>query len=100
MFVLGVVIVHLRYASRFIIPFPHLVLAIAILQYVLGAWLSYYHPSEFPLYNIGPFMQQYLGYATGVVIASAIASRPDAGPSRSATGVRSPIDMASPAWVV
>ena len=47
-------------------------MAIAILQYVLGAWLSYYHPSEFPLYNIGPFMQQYLGYATGVVIASAI----------------------------
>lgn len=72
LFVLGVIIVHLRYASRYVIPVPHLVLAIAILQYVLGAWLSYYHPSPFPLYNIGPFLPQYLGYATGALIASAV----------------------------
>jgi len=72
LFALGVTIVHLRYSSRFIIPFPHIVMAIAILQYVLGAWLSSFYPSTMPLYNIGPFLPQYLGYATGVVIACAV----------------------------
>jgi len=72
LFVLGVVIVHLRYASRFILPFPHIVLAISILQYVLGAWLSHFYPATLPLYDIGPFLPRYLGYATWVVIAGAI----------------------------
>ena len=31
-------------------------------------------------------------------MASATASRPDAGPLSSATGVRSPMDIASPSW--
>ncbi len=38
--------------------------------------------------------------AAMLVIASPTASRPEAGPSSSATGVRSPIAIASPAWVV
>ena len=38
--------------------------------------------------------------AARFVIASATASRPDAGPSRSATGVRSPVAIACPLNVV
>ena len=40
-----------------------------------------------------------IGAARILVIASATAMRPDAGPSNSARGVRSPIAMASPRCV-
>lgn len=69
---LGITIVHMRYASQFIIPFPHIALAIAILQYVLAAWLAFYHPSDNPIFDIGLRLPGYLNYASAVLIACAL----------------------------
>src|ERR1035441_1009103 len=52
-FLIGVIIVHFRYACRIIVPFPHFMLLIVALQYVLAPWASFYYPSIDPLCDIG-----------------------------------------------
>lgn len=71
-FLMGVTIVHLRYSCRFIVPFPHIVLLVALLQYVLAAWISIQYPSVDPTYNIGLRLPEYLGYGTLVVAACVV----------------------------
>ena len=68
-FLLGNVLVHFRYSSRFIVPFPHMALLILSVQYILGAWLSWHYPSHDPLCNIGYRLPIYLEYATLVFAA-------------------------------
>lgn len=70
-FLVGVTIVHLRYAARFIIPFPHVAILITALQYVLAAWASAYYPHYNPNYNIGSRLPEYLPFATLVLLAGA-----------------------------
>ena len=70
-FMMGIIIVHLRYASKFIIPFPHIAFLIAALQYVLAAWASSYYPSDDPMHNIGSRLPEYLPFATLVLLACA-----------------------------
>lgn len=72
LFILGITIVHLRYASHFIIPFPHMILAIVILQYILAVWLSCLYPPTDPLFMVGEYLPEYLKYAIWSVVASAI----------------------------
>ncbi|MCX6896408.1 MAG: hypothetical protein NTZ16_13105 [Verrucomicrobia bacterium] len=72
LFLLGVITVHLRYASRFIVPFPHIALLMGALQYVLAAWISTQYPSDNPAYNIGSRIPTYLGYAVPVMVACMI----------------------------
>ena len=70
LFLLVVTGLHMGFASRYIIPFPHIAILIAGLQYVLAAWLAFYFPAEDPLYNIGERLPVYLGFGAGAVIAS------------------------------
>ena len=72
LFLVGVTLAHLRYASRFIVPFPHIALLMAALQYVLAAWASAYWPADDPLYDIGSRLPQYLPFATLVLLACAL----------------------------
>ncbi len=67
----GVTLVHLQCASRFIVPFPHIFLLIAALQYVLAAAASAYWPTDAPLYVIGRELPIYLPFATLVLLACA-----------------------------
>src|SRR5438552_9751066 len=60
---------HMRYASRYIVPFPHIAIMISALQYVLAAWFSFYHPPEDPTYDIGAALPFYLSYAGPVIVA-------------------------------
>ena len=71
LFLVGVTLAHLRYASWFIVPFPHIALLMASLQYVLGAWASAYWPADDPLYVIGSRLPHYLNFATLVLLACA-----------------------------
>ena len=68
LFLSGVVTVQLAYASRYLVPLPHIAILIASLQYVLAAWLSYYFPPSSELYDIGPRLSEYLSFA-GPVLA-------------------------------
>jgi len=69
-FAVGVIIVHLRYAARFIVPFPHIFLLVAALQYVLAATASAHWPS-YGFFDIGPRLPQYLPFATLVLLSCA-----------------------------
>src|SRR5215467_14687890 len=60
---------HMRYAARYIIPFPHIAIMISVLQYVFAAWVSFYYPTEDPTYNIGYDLPFYLSYAGPVIAA-------------------------------
>jgi len=60
---------HMRYASRYIVPFPHIAIMISALQYVLAAWFSFYHPPDDPTYDIGASLPFYLSYAGPVIVA-------------------------------
>ena len=71
--VVGVTLCHLRYAAWFIVPFPHIALLIAALQYVLAAWASAYWPAADPMYDIGTRLPQYLRFATLVLLGCAAA---------------------------
>lgn len=66
---IGIVAVHLAYASRAIVPLPHIAVLIAALQYVLAAWVNYYFPPPAELYDIGGMLPIYLSYAGPVVMA-------------------------------
>ena len=71
-FVTAVTIVHLHYATPFIVPFPHFAIFIAALQYVFAAWFGLYHPHENPNYFIGDRIREYYSYAGPVVLATAL----------------------------
>jgi hypothetical protein len=60
---------HMRYASRYIVPFPHIAIMISALQYVLAAWVSFYYPPEDPTYDLGSALPFYLSYAGPVIAA-------------------------------
>src|SRR5438552_3565541 len=60
---------HMRYASRYIFPFPHIAILISALQYVLAAWLSFYYPPENSTYDIGAALPLYLSYGGPVIVA-------------------------------
>jgi hypothetical protein len=72
LFLAGVIVVHLRYAARFIIPFPHMAIMVAALQYVFAAWASAYWPPADPLFDIGSGLSRYLPYGTLVLLACCI----------------------------
>lgn len=71
-FLLGNVMVHFSFASRFVVPFPHIALLILSIQYIFGAWVSWHYPSHDPLCNIGYRLPIYLEYATLVFAACII----------------------------
>ena len=71
-FLTGVIMVHMRYACRFILPFPHIALMIVSVQYIIGAWVSAQYPSHDPLCNIGMRLPVYLEFATLVLVACII----------------------------
>ena len=71
LFLVGVTVVHFRYAAQYIIPFPHIAILIAALQYVLAAWVSHSYPNDSPMYNIGARLPKYLPFATLVLLACA-----------------------------
>jgi hypothetical protein len=71
-FLAGLVVVHLKYASASIVPFPHLAILIALLQCVFAPWLALYYPPADPRYAIGDRMAEYLGYAVPAVLALAL----------------------------
>ena len=72
LFIMGVTLVHFRYSSRFVIPFPHLAISIASLQYVLAAWVSYNYPPSDPMYEMGSNLPIYLNYGAPVLLALVI----------------------------
>ena len=75
LFLVGVIVVHLRYSCRFIVPAPHLFLLIAAIQYVLAAWASVRFPGGDPVSNIeSDAVPLYLGYASLVLLACTIGS--------------------------
>jgi len=63
---------HMRYASRYIVPFPHIAIMISALQYVLAAWVSLYYPPEDPTYDLGSALPFYLSYAGPVIVSICI----------------------------
>lgn len=69
LFLMTVTVAHLVFTSDVMVPFPHIAILITGLQYVLAAWLSYYYPSETPIYNIGERLPEYLNYAGWVTTA-------------------------------
>jgi len=60
---------HMVFSSRLIVPFPHIAILIAGLQYVVAAWLSFYFPSGSAAYDIGLELPGYLAFGSGVTIA-------------------------------
>jgi hypothetical protein len=71
-FLMAGTIVHLRYASRFVPPFPHIAILMALLQYVLAAWfLRKYSPVGFRT-DMGERLPVYLSYAGPVLVAVGI----------------------------
>jgi hypothetical protein len=62
----------MRYACQYIIPFPHIALFMALLQYVIAPWLSIQYPPLDPSYEIGQGIHRYLSYAVPVVVALAL----------------------------
>ena len=71
-FLLGVISVHLVFSNRFILPFPHVALYIAILQYVIAPLLSQRYPPSNPLFEIQPSLPEYLKFAVFAVLASSV----------------------------
>lgn len=72
LFLAGVLVVHLHFSSRYMIPFPQLAILIAGLQYIFAAWFGLYHPSRNPIYFMGDRIVEYLSYAGPVVFAITI----------------------------
>ena len=60
---------HMRHASRYIVPFPHIAILISALQYVLAAWVGFYYPPENSTYDIGAALPLYLSYGGPVIVA-------------------------------
>lgn len=73
LFLTGTVIVHMRYATRYILPLPHIALLIAALQYVFAAWMSVRYPPSNPVYDIGSRLPEYLMFASLILLAAAVA---------------------------
>ena len=61
-------VMHAAFACRFIVPFPHVCILIALFQYGLGAWASSYFPAQNPQYAVSDF-PSYLSYAGPVSLA-------------------------------
>ena len=57
---------HMVFSSRLIVPFPHIAILIAGLQYTVAAWLSFYFPSAGLNYDIGLPSPEYLAPAATV----------------------------------
>lgn len=72
LFISGVIVVHLRYASNHIVPFPHIALLVIAAQLVFAAWASYRFPSGDPLIDIGPRLPEYLEFSTLAFLACTI----------------------------
>jgi hypothetical protein len=66
-----VTLFHMVFASRLIVPFPHIAIMIGGLQYTLAAWLSFYFPPTNPTYNIGEELPGYLAFGGAATIAFA-----------------------------
>ena len=60
---------HMKGASRFMVPLPHIAILISALQYVLAAWWSVYAPGSI---GSGPIIGFYLTYAGPVLAAVAL----------------------------
>jgi hypothetical protein len=61
---------HMVFSSRLIVPFPHIAILIAGLQYVVAAWLSSYFPAGSLTYDISQQqLSGYLAFGSGVTIA-------------------------------
>jgi hypothetical protein len=60
---------HMRHASLYIVPFPHIAILISALQYVLAAWIGFYYPPQISTYDIGAALPLYLSYGGPVVVA-------------------------------
>jgi hypothetical protein len=68
-FLVALTAYHMRHASRYIFPFPHIAILISALQYVLAAWLGFYYPPENSSYDIGAALPLYLSYGGPVIVA-------------------------------
>ena len=64
--------VHMAFAARAFVPFPHVAMLITGLQYVLAAWLAYYFPPADPTYDIGTRLPAYLSFGAVATIACAL----------------------------
>ncbi|HVF70744.1 MAG TPA: hypothetical protein VM940_03960 [Chthoniobacterales bacterium] len=89
---------HMKGASHFMVPLPHIAIMISALQYVLAAWWSVYVPSSI---GTGAIVGFYLSYAGPVIVAVALGwslallrMRPQAsgGPSEPAPGLLRELD--------
>ena len=56
------------------VPFPHLLILIASLQYVIAAWASAFFPADNPTYNIAERLTVYLAYTGPAIVAISGAS--------------------------
>jgi len=68
-FFVTLTVYHIRYASRYIVPFPHIAILISALQYVLAAWINFYYPPDDSIYDIGVALPLYLSYGGPVIVA-------------------------------
>jgi len=66
-----VVTLHMPYASRLVVPFPHVAIMICTLQYGLAPWAAHYLPAQNSEYHIKDFTQ-YFAYAGPVTLAIAL----------------------------
>lgn len=67
-----VTMVHMAFALKYIVPFPHVAILIACLQYVLAPWLSFYFPPADPTYDIGSNFHTYLMFGGSATLAFAL----------------------------
>ena len=65
------VALHMPYASRLVVPFPHIAIVICTLQYGLAPWAAHYIPAQNAEYHIKEFAQ-YFAYAGPVTLAIAL----------------------------
>ena len=58
---------------KYCLPFPQITVLIALIQYILAAWLTYYYPMPYLYshYNIGPQLPVYLDFAGPLCLALA-----------------------------
>src|ERR1017187_728309 len=65
------VTLHMLYASRLVVPFPHIAILICTLQYGLAPWAAHYLPAQNAEYHIKN-LTQYFAYAGPATLAIAL----------------------------
>jgi hypothetical protein len=55
-----------------IVPFPHLAILIAALQYAIRCLVRLYHPHPDPIYFVGDRIAEYYRYTGPALLASAV----------------------------